>query len=116
MVNKPKVVRPKVAERFRKARDEKVAKIQPLLDKGLLPTQISRELNLTLGVVNHIVRRWCKRPYIDKYGNQADWKAKITGLEEADTNGLTPEQIAHAQRVGISLGRYAWLLSCPRTR
>lgn len=116
MVNKPKEVRPKVAERFRLDREAKIAKIQPLLDKGLLPTQISHELNMSLGVVNHIVRRYCKRPYIDKYGNQADWKSKITGLEEADTKGLTPEQIAHAQRLGISLGRYAWLLSCPRSR
>lgn len=100
--------------KWRKLRDERVAKIQPLLDKGLMPTQISNSLDISLGVVNHIIRRYCKRPYIEKYGKPADWRAKIDGTEEVDASHLTAEQREHAKRVGMTEGRYAWLMTCDK--
>ena len=40
--------------------------------------------------------------------------ADTWGRERADPSVLTPEQIVHAFRVGITPDRYAWLLQCPK--
>lgn len=100
--------------KWRLLREERVAKIQPLLDKGLMPTQISNTLGIPLSVINHLVRRYCKRPYIEKYGKPADWRSKIDGTEEVDASHLTQEQREHAKRVGMTEGRYAWLMTCDK--
>jgi hypothetical protein len=36
------------------------------------------------------------------------------GKERLDPSNLTREQLDHASRVGITPGRYAWLLTCPK--
>lgn len=42
-------------------------------------------------------------------------KAHRATETEADPSNLTEEQIERANALGITLGRFAWLLSCPRT-
>ena len=105
----------KLDSEWKRTRAERVAKIQALVDKKMMPSQIGRELGMTVSQVSNLVRRYCKRP-ADYYG-----RPKVVGIsrsialdELSDTSHLTPEQVEYANRLGISLGRYAWLMTCPR--
>jgi hypothetical protein len=104
-------VNTKEAEAIRKKR---VALIQPLVDKGLKPQQISDEIGINAETIRHIIRRWCVRPegYLKPMANQEaclmDWDS------ECDPSNLTDEQRQHAKRVGMTEGRYAWLMTCPK--
>ena len=101
----------KEAEEIRKKR---VALIQPLVNKGLKPQQISEEIGINAETIRHIIRRWCVRPegYVKPIKKNdmcvMDWES------ERDPSTLTNEQREHAKRVGMTEGRYAWLLTCPK--
>lgn len=95
-------------------RDRRVKLIQAMLDKSKGPKEISDTLNLGLSLVGHLISRYCQRPksYVKRPNFSVttlmDWQS------ECDPSVLTPEQVEHAKKVDIPLGRYAWLLSCPR--
>ena len=93
-------------------REKRLAIIQPLVTQGMKPAQISDVIGLSPEIIRHIIRRWCVRPegYIRHKISDSlmDWQS------ECDPSVLTDEQREHARRVGVTEGRYAWLLSCPK--
>lgn len=97
-----------------KERNRRIAIIQPLLSSGMQPTEISNKTGFNKEVVRHIIRNYCKRPdgYVSPVitgSTMMDWQSEL------DPSKLTDAQRGQAKRFGISEGRYAWLLSCPRT-
>lgn len=95
-------------------REERVKKVQALLNKGKGPSEISEILNLTLGTVGHLISRHCTRPasYVKRpninVGNIMDWESV------GDPSTLTADQREYMEKLGISAERAAWLLSCPK--
>lgn len=94
-------------------RKKRVALIQPMVNEGLKPIQISQKLGINAETVRHIIRRYCVRP--EGYVNpRLTGESLMDWQSEADPSILTEEQKAHAKRVGITEGRYAWMVLCPR--
>lgn len=96
---------------IRKAR---VAKIQPLVTQGIKPSEIGRQIGLDASVVRHLIRRYCDRPEGYVNPNLSHNESMMDWQSECDPSVLTDDQREHAKRVGITEGRYAWLISCKR--
>ena len=95
-------------------RARRLALVQPLVNEMLTPTQIARRVDLSRSQVAHLVRHYCERP--EGYCNR-NGKIGVNNsicLDEADPSGLTEEQLDMARRVGITPGRFAWMVACPR--
>ncbi len=95
-------------------RKQRVILIQPLLDQGKGPTQISNELNINITVVHHLIRRYCKRPDFYKPNSNLEMYTSMDWQSVCDPSTLTSEQREDAAAFGIEEGRYAWLLTCPK--
>lgn len=94
-------------------RSKRIALIQPLLDKEMSMPAIAEATGLSLSAVSHTVRRYCKRPASWKPNpNLRKGSQSACHYEEVDPSFLTPEQRAQAKRVGITEGRFAWMLKC----
>jgi hypothetical protein len=93
-------------------REKRLAIIQPLVTQGMKPAQISHVVGLSPEVIRHIIRRWCVRP--EGYVRHKVADSLMDWQSECDPSILTDDQREHARRVGMSEGRYAWLLSCPK--
>lgn len=96
-----------------RVRKERLAIIQPMVTSGMKPAQIADATGINAETIRHFIRRWCVRPegYVrpsQNIGCLMDWDS------ECDTSALTDEQREHAKRVGMTEGRYAWLLTCPK--
>jgi hypothetical protein len=95
-------------------RKERVSKIQPLVTQGIKPSEIGRIIGLDASIVRHLIRRYCDRPEGYVNPNLSSNESMMDWQSECDPSVLTDDQREHAKRVGITEGRYAWLLSCPR--
>ena len=92
-----------------------VERINPLVEGGLLPTQIAAKVGLNVDSVRHILRRYCHRPYLKVRKTACASNARASwGSETADPAILTSEQLDTARRVGIAPERFAWLCSIPK--
>ena len=92
-----------------------VDRIKPLVEGGMLPTQIAAKVGLNVDSVRHILRRYCHRPYLKVRKTACASNARASwGTETADPAILTPEQLETARRVGITPERFAWLCSIPK--
>lgn len=92
-----------------------VDRIKPLVEGGMLPTQIAAEVGINVDKVRHILRRYCHRPYLKVRNAACASNARASwGSETADPAILTPEQLDTARRVGIAPERFAWLCSIPK--
>lgn len=94
-------------------RNERLAIIQPMVTQGMKPSQIADAIGVNPEIIRHFIRRWCIRPegYVKPNANAGclmDWQS------EADPSNLTDDQREHARRVGMTEGRYAWLMTCPK--
>lgn len=104
---------------------ERLERCRELMAQGMDLTEMSVRIavdRMTLyrflsrkGLLGHLPRTGERRGRKPRHGlnrrpgyNGGEW-----GRETADPSRLTPEQLAHARRVGIKPARYAWLLSCP---
>jgi hypothetical protein len=84
-----------------------------MVDKGIKPHQISHEIGLSPEVIRHFIRRWCVRPEGYTKPSQSGI-CVMDGESEGDPLTLSGEQREHAKRVGMTEGRYAWLMTCPK--
>ena len=92
-----------------------VDRIKPLVEAGMLPTQIAQRVGINVDSVRHILRRYCHRPYLKVRKHACASNARPGwGSETADPAILTPEQLDTARRVGITPERFAWLCSIPK--
>ena len=94
-------------------RPEVLAKIKPLIEKGLLPNAVAERTGVSVETVRHYARRYCHRPnHKPQLSNRA--RADLWGSETADPSTLTAEQLDVARRVGITPERFAWLCAIPK--
>lgn len=93
-------------------RNRRIALIQPMLDKGMKPVEIRKATGFNKDIVRHIIKNYCNRDY---NANTAFVPTMMDWQSELDPSNLTDAQREQAKRFGIKEGRYAWLLSCPRT-
>jgi hypothetical protein len=92
-----------------------VDRVRPLVESGLLPTQIAEKVGINVDSVRHILRRYCQRPYLKVRNHACASNARPAwGSETADPSTLTPEQLDTARRVGITPERFAWLCAIPK--
>ena len=92
-----------------------VDRIKPLVEAGMLPTQIAQRVGINVDSVRHILRRYCHRPYLKVRKHACASNARASwGTETADPAILTPEQLDTARRVGITPERFAWLCAIPK--
>lgn len=92
-----------------------VERVRPLVESGLLPTQIAEKVGINVDSVRHILRRYLHRPYLKVRNHACASNARPEwGSETADPSTLSPEQLDLARRVGITPERFAWLCSCPK--
>ena len=93
-----------------------VDRIKPLVEGGMLPTQIAAKVGINVDSVRHILRRYCHRPYLKVRKHACASNARAAwGTETSDPAILTPAQLDTARRVGITPERFAWLCSIPKT-
>ena len=95
------------------ARD-RLAKCLTYLSQGLDLTQIAEKTRIR----RTSLHRFLYRHGAIKAGRQKMRRVAAAadnwGIETLDPSHLTEEQREQAARFGISPGRYAWLLTCPR--
>ena len=92
-----------------------VERIRPLVNSGLLPTQIAQKVGINVDSVRHILRRYLHRPYLKVRNHSCASNARPAwGSETADPSTLTEEQLETARRVGITPERFAWLCAIPK--
>lgn len=92
-------------------RTERLAQVKALLAQGQPQIVIAGKVgmaqsNLCGYLKRHGLRTWTPR----KGSNDSGW-----GRERLDPPSLTQDQLDQARRLGITPGRYAWLLTCPRS-
>ena len=92
-----------------------VDRVKPLVEAGMLPTQIAKRVGINVDSVRHILRRYCHSPYLKVRKHACASNARASwGTETADPAILTPEQLDTARRTGITPERFAWLCSIPK--
>ena len=93
---------------------ERLRLIRQWLRKGVTQVQMASCLKLTQPAVSAFMKRHGLAR--TSPGNAAAaQRAAEWGKERADPSTLTAEQRDHAARIGIEPGRYAWLLTCPKS-
>ncbi len=94
--------------------NERLRLIREWLRKGVTQVQMGTRLKLTQPAVSAFMKRHGLAR--TSPGNvAAAQRAAEWGKERADPSTLTADQREHAARIGIEPGRYAWLMTCPKT-
>jgi len=94
--------------------EARLAKCLVYLSQGMGVTQISDRV----GIQRTTLHRFLYRHGAIKGGREKQRRVSAQqdnwGKERLDPSHLTEEQLEQARRFGITPGRYAWLLTCPR--
>ena len=97
------------------AKPDVLARIKPLIEQGMMPTEVANRTGISADTIRHYARRYCKRAYLKVRKHACASNARPQwGTETADPAILTPEQLDTARRVGITPERFAWLCSIPK--
>jgi transcriptional regulator len=93
---------------------ERLRLIKGWMRQGITQVEMASCLRLTQPAVSAFMKRHglarTSPANVSAAQRAAQW-----GKERADPSTLTPDQRAHAARIGIEPGRYAWLMTCPKT-
>ena len=94
--------------------EARLAKCLTFLSQGMNLTQIAERT----AIKRTTLHRFLYRHGAIKAGRDKTRRVSANldnwGKERLDPSHLTEEQLAQARRFGVSPGRYAWLLTCPR--
>ena len=97
------------------AKPDVLARIKPLIEQGMMPTEVANRTGIRVDTIRHYARRYCKRAYLKVRNHACASNARRQwGTETADPAILTHEQLDTARRVGITPERFAWLCSIPK--
>ena len=95
--------------------EERLAKCLTLLSQGMSVTQIAERTAIKRTTLHRFL---CRHGAIKTTGKDKARRISAAadnwGKERLDPSHLTEDQLAQAKRFGITPGRYAWLLTCPK--